>query len=74
VALVLAASFLIDGIGKLIAAVRAKLAGTAWAGLLIAALMNIAIGLMLATRWPVSGWHCGWPAPGDVRLVNVAWP
>lgn len=55
VALFLGLSFLIDGLGKLIAFIRARLKGTRWAWLLVSGLVNFGLGLMLATGWPMSG-------------------
>jgi uncharacterized membrane protein HdeD (DUF308 family) len=56
VALVLAASFLIDGIGKGIAAVRGKTAAAARTWMFVAGVVNVGLGLVLATGWPVGGW------------------
>src|SRR5205807_8615804 len=54
-ALFLAGTFLIDGIGKIVAAVHARAAGTAWKSMLIGGLVNSLLALVLATRWPISG-------------------
>jgi len=53
--LFLAASFLIDGLGKLIAAVRSQGHATSRSGLLAAALLNLALAAVLVFRWPISG-------------------
>ncbi len=73
VTLLLAASFLIDGIGKVIASLRAKTIGTARTWLFAAGVVNVGLGLMLATRWPISGW----PVVGVVvgmRMLAAGWP
>jgi uncharacterized membrane protein HdeD (DUF308 family) len=72
VALLLAASFLIDGANKLIGALRTKGGGKARAMLLAAALVNVCLGLMLIARWPVSNW----PIVGIVvglRMLTAGW-
>jgi uncharacterized membrane protein HdeD (DUF308 family) len=72
VSLVLGVSFLLDGIGKGIAAVRANSAGTAWAWRLGAGAVNVGLGLILVTGWPVSGW----PVVGIVvglRMLTAGW-
>jgi len=51
----LAGSFLIDGIGKLIAAVQRRATGAPWKGLLTSGLVNCVLALVLAARWPFSG-------------------
>ncbi len=56
VTVLLAASFLIDGLGRGIASLRARTSGVARVGMLAAAVVNIGLGLVLATGWPVSGW------------------
>jgi uncharacterized membrane protein HdeD (DUF308 family) len=56
VALFLAASFLIDGLGKGIASLRAQRAGTPWKWRLAAGVVNVGLGVVLVTGWPVSGW------------------
>jgi uncharacterized membrane protein HdeD (DUF308 family) len=54
-ALVVAGSFLIDGFNKLVASWRGRVRGRPWKRLLTGGLINLALGLMLVTRWPVSG-------------------
>jgi uncharacterized membrane protein HdeD (DUF308 family) len=54
-ALFLAGSFLIDGIGKIIAAARTRTTGAAWKWMLVSGLVNCILALVLAARWPVSG-------------------
>jgi uncharacterized membrane protein HdeD (DUF308 family) len=56
VGLLLGASFLIDGAGKLLASWRARRSGVAWKRGLAAGLVNVALGLVLVFRWPVSGY------------------
>ncbi len=72
VALLLGVSFLIDGVGKGIAALRAKMTRAPWAWLLAAGLVNLGMGLMLATRWPLSGWAFVEVLVG-VRMLTTGW-
>ncbi len=51
----LAASFLIDGISKMAAARRTRAAAGSWRGMLVGGLVNVVLGLVLVTRWPVFG-------------------
>jgi uncharacterized membrane protein HdeD (DUF308 family) len=53
--LFVAGSFLIDGINKTVAAVRAGSAHASWRGMLVGGLVNIALALVLIIQWPVSG-------------------
>jgi uncharacterized membrane protein HdeD (DUF308 family) len=72
VALVLAGSFLLDGVGKWVAWLRAKWAGTAGTWMFAAGAVNVGLGLVLATGWPVSGW----PVVGVVvglRMLTAGW-
>src|SRR5262249_35346151 len=72
VTLLLAASFLIDGIGKVIASLRAKTIGTARTWLFAGGVVNVGLGLKLATRWPISGW----PVVGVVvglHMLTAGW-
>jgi uncharacterized membrane protein HdeD (DUF308 family) len=72
VSLVLAVSFLLDGVGKGIASLRAKLAGTAWAWLLAAGAVNVGLALILVTNWPIAGW----PVLGivvGIRMLTSGW-
>lgn len=54
--ILLAVTFLIDGLGKLWAAIRAKWTGTPSWWLALRALLNIGLALMLVTRWPIKDW------------------
>jgi uncharacterized membrane protein HdeD (DUF308 family) len=71
-ALFLAGSFLIDGIGKGIASLRARAAGATWTARLAAALVNVGLGLMLAFRWPLSGWAVVEIVVG-LRMLTAGW-
>ncbi len=51
----LAATFLLDGVGKVVAAVRARASGAAWKGTLVAGMVNGFLALVLGAQWPVSG-------------------
>jgi uncharacterized membrane protein HdeD (DUF308 family) len=53
VAFVVAGSFLLDGIGKAVAAVRARKSGGSWQRLLVSALVNFALAAALVAQWPV---------------------
>src|SRR5437660_716574 len=53
--LFVAGSFLIDGVNKMVAALRARAAGAAWRWPAVRGLVNVVLALMLATQWPVSG-------------------
>jgi uncharacterized membrane protein HdeD (DUF308 family) len=54
-ALFLAGSFLLDGIGKIVAARKTRAAGTSWKWMLASGLVNCILALVLATQWPISG-------------------
>src|SRR5437660_10838425 len=54
-ALFLAGSFFIDGVGKIVAAVRTPVVGAAWRRLLVGGLVNCILALVLAAGWPISG-------------------
>src|SRR5947207_3209877 len=54
-ALLLAASFFIDGIAKLVAALRTRARGAAWKETFAGGLVNLLVAVVLAARWPVSG-------------------
>jgi uncharacterized membrane protein HdeD (DUF308 family) len=51
----LAGSFLIDAIGKLVAAMRMRARGAAWKWTFVSGLVNCILALVLAARWPISG-------------------
>lgn len=54
-ALFLALTFVIDGTGKIVAALRSRKAGSAWKLGLAVGIINCLLALILAARWPVSG-------------------
>jgi uncharacterized membrane protein HdeD (DUF308 family) len=72
VSLVLAVSFLLDGVGKGIASLRAKLTGRARAWLLVAGAVNIVLALILISGWPVSGWAIVGVVIG-IRMLTSGW-
>jgi uncharacterized membrane protein HdeD (DUF308 family) len=72
VSLVLAASFLLDGVSKGIASLRAKVTGRARAWLLGAGAVNIALALVLFSGWPVSGWAIVAVVIG-IRMLTSGW-
>jgi uncharacterized membrane protein HdeD (DUF308 family) len=72
VTLLLAGSLLLDGVGKGIAWLRAKAGGTARLGMLAAGVVNVGLGVVLATGWPLAGW----PVVGVViglRMLTAGW-
>jgi uncharacterized membrane protein HdeD (DUF308 family) len=71
-ALCLAASFLIDGIGKIVAALRARTTTSPWKWTLASGLVNGLLALVLATRWPVSG-QAVVAFVVAIRMVTVGW-
>jgi uncharacterized membrane protein HdeD (DUF308 family) len=72
VTLVLAASFLIDGLGKGIAAIRASEARAGRKWMFAAAVVNVGLGLVLAIGWPVSGWAVVGVVIG-LRMLTTGW-
>jgi uncharacterized membrane protein HdeD (DUF308 family) len=67
VAVLLALMFILKGLGRGSACWQAKKAGTAWIGLLVLGVVDIALALMLLTRWPISNW----PIVGFVVGVHM---
>lgn len=71
-ALLVAASFLLDGLSKLLAWFRGRIAGSSRKMLFTRGLLNCALAVILAARWPVAGqavvivivairmWSTGW--------------
>jgi uncharacterized membrane protein HdeD (DUF308 family) len=72
VSLVLAVSFLLDGVGKGMASLRAKLQRRKRAWLLVAGAVNIALALILISGWPLSGWAVVGVVIG-VRMLTAGW-
>jgi uncharacterized membrane protein HdeD (DUF308 family) len=54
-AIVLAGLLLFNGTIRLVAAWRSRVAGLPWIGTLLGGLVNVALCVVLATHWPVSG-------------------
>jgi uncharacterized membrane protein HdeD (DUF308 family) len=71
-ALSLAATFCIDGVGKLWASVRAKWVSAPWLWLAMTAVLNICMALMLATRWPIRDWSVVAFVVG-IRMLTTGW-
>jgi uncharacterized membrane protein HdeD (DUF308 family) len=71
-ALLLAASFLFDGIGKALSAARVRRTGGDWKWRLVGGLVNGVLALVLATRWPVSG-RAVVALVVAVRMVTTGW-
>jgi uncharacterized membrane protein HdeD (DUF308 family) len=69
--IIVAGSFLIDGVNKLIAAWRGHTIASQ-RGLVAAGIVNLTVGLVLVARWPVSGLKAVVILVG-VRLVVEGW-
>jgi uncharacterized membrane protein HdeD (DUF308 family) len=54
-ALFVAGLFFLDGLSRIVAALRARSAGASWRWMLIRGLVNLVLAAMLLTQWPVSG-------------------
>ncbi len=72
VTVLVAGMLLLDGLGRGVASLRAALGGKAWVWLLATAAIKIALGLVLVTRWPVSGWVVVGFVVG-VRILMSGW-
>jgi uncharacterized membrane protein HdeD (DUF308 family) len=71
-AVLLAGSFLIDGISKTVAAWKARAAGMPWEGKLGTGLVNVGLSLVLATGWPISGLVIVEVLAG-IRMLAAGW-
>src|SRR5437762_1233431 len=71
-ALFVAGSFLVDGISKIVAAWRTRTASGSWRGMLVGGFINVALALMLVTRWPVSGQAVVVILVG-IRILTAGW-
>jgi uncharacterized membrane protein HdeD (DUF308 family) len=71
-ALFLAGSFLIDGIGKTVGALRTRAAGGAWKWMLASGLINAVLAVVLAARWPFSG-QAVVVFLVAIRMLTVGW-
>jgi uncharacterized membrane protein HdeD (DUF308 family) len=71
-ALLVAASFVVDGIYKTAAAVRSRAAGTGWVWLFIGGLVNCALATVLITQWPISG-RAIVAFMGGTRMIAAGW-
>src|SRR5262249_47642325 len=71
-ALFVGASFLIDGIGKIVVAMRARPSGAAWKWTLLCGLVNCALALVLVSGWPIYGGPIVVIVVG-VRMLTVGW-
>jgi uncharacterized membrane protein HdeD (DUF308 family) len=70
--LFLAGSFLIAGVGKLVAAVQTRAAGAGWKWMLVNGLVNCILALVLAFQWPVSGRAVVVILVG-IRMLTAGW-
>ena len=71
-AFLVAGSFLVDGISKIVAARRTRAASGSWRGMLIGGLINVALALVLVTRWPISGQGVVVILVG-IRMLTAGW-
>ena len=71
-ALLLAATFCVDGLGKLGASARARWAGAPWTWLAMTGIFNTCLALMLMTRWPIQGWSVVAFVVG-IRMLAAGW-
>lgn len=71
-ALLVAGSFLVDGINKIVAAWRTQITSRSWRGMVIAGFINVLLALVLVTRWPVSGQAVVMLLVG-VRMLTAGW-
>jgi uncharacterized membrane protein HdeD (DUF308 family) len=70
--LLVAGAFFVDGINKTVESLRARKAGTSWKWTLARGLINVALALVLAFRWPVSGRAMVMILVG-IRLLAAGW-
>jgi uncharacterized membrane protein HdeD (DUF308 family) len=71
-ALFIAALFFLDGIGKMIAAIRARSAGASWRWMLLHGLANTILAVVLAAQWPVSSRWIVMILVG-IRMLGAGW-
>jgi uncharacterized membrane protein HdeD (DUF308 family) len=71
-ALLIAASFLVAGVGKAVAGLRARGAGGPWRWQVVSGLVNLGLALVLVAQWPVSGRAVVAVLVG-VRMLGVGW-
>jgi uncharacterized membrane protein HdeD (DUF308 family) len=71
-ALFVAGSFAIDGIGKVAAAERCRRAGASWRWMLASGLINAVLALVLVMQWPVSG-QAGVVILVGIRMLTAGW-
>jgi uncharacterized membrane protein HdeD (DUF308 family) len=72
VALFLAFIFVVDGIGKAMACLRARKTGSGWVGLLTIGVVNVALAVMLVIRWPISDWPIVGVVVG-IHMLTSGW-
>jgi uncharacterized membrane protein HdeD (DUF308 family) len=71
-ALLLAGSFLLDGISKIVAALRTRAASGSWQGMLAGGCINVALAVVLVARWPISGQGVVVILVG-IRMLTAGW-
>ena len=71
-ALFVAACFLVDGINRTVAALRARAESGSWKWMLVSGLINVVLAIVLAIRWPVSGGAVVAILVG-VRMLAAGW-
>jgi uncharacterized membrane protein HdeD (DUF308 family) len=67
-----AASFFIDGIGKVVVAVRGQTAGAARRWMLVSGLLNAVLAGVLVAQWPVAG-HAMLAVLVGIRMLTAGW-
>jgi uncharacterized membrane protein HdeD (DUF308 family) len=72
-ALFVAGSFLIDGAGKVVAAVRSRTSGGPWKWRLASGLVNAGLAVVLVARWPVSG-NAVVAILAGIHMLAAGWP
>ena len=72
VAYLLAGLFFVDGLGKTVAAWRARTAHGPWRRILVSGLVNILLAVALITRWPFSGSGVALILVG-FRMLTAGW-
>jgi uncharacterized membrane protein HdeD (DUF308 family) len=68
-----AGSFLLDGIGKIVAAVRTRATRGSWAWMLVSGLINGLLAAVLLTGWPIAGSAVVAVVVG-IHVLTAGWP
>lgn len=70
--LLVAGTFLIDGVNKLIAALKSRAASESYRWLLGGGVVNLVLAVMLVARWPVTGMRAVVILVG-IRMIAAGW-